>query len=138
MRICNNANMYKNEYYNSLKKPVITPPAFVFKIVWTVLYLMIFSALYFIVKAPENPLKKFAITIFVFQLLLNILWSPVLFIYKKMKLSLIICFLIVIFVGITIFLFSKISVIAVYLMIPYLLWCVFACFLIMEFIRINE
>ena len=129
--------MYDNDFYTSLKKPEITPPAKVFKIVWIILYLMMFSALYFVLKTPESIFKTFGILFFCMQFLLNLIWSPVFFIFKNMKAAFAVCILLTVFVAVTLYCFLKISLLSAFLMFPYLLWSVFACFLVHEFIKLN-
>ena len=130
--------MYDNDFYKSLKKPEITPPAKVFKYVWIILYLMMFTALYLVIKTPENVFKTFGILFFTLQFILNILWSPVFFVFKKMETAFVICIVLTVFVGATVYCFLKISLLATFLMIPYLMWSVFACFLLRAFILNNK
>ena len=98
--------MYNNNFYKSLNKPAFTPPAIVFQSVWIILYILM-AISFFIVLKNDNPLKNIAITVFVVQLALNFLWSPVFFIVKKMKLALLISFLMFIFAGIMVLLLLR-------------------------------
>lgn len=130
--------MFDNEFYNTIKKPSFTPPAFVFKIVWPILYLLMFISALIIISKETGFIKKLSLITFSIQLFLNIIWSPVFFVLKKMKIALIIAIIMTIFTGITIFLFSKISLFAGILLIPYILWLVFACILNYEFLKLNQ
>ena len=129
--------MYNNEFYQNLKKPAITPKPVVFKYVWLILYLMMFTALYIILRLPDSIYRNTGLVFFTIQFLLNIVWSPVFFILQDMKLSFSISLFLALFVALTVFVFSKLSVLAAILLIPYLLWSVFACFLLLQFIKIN-
>ena len=128
--------MYNNNFYKSLNKPAFTPPAIIFQSVWIILYILM-AISFFIVLKNDNPLKNIAITVFIVQLALNFLWSPVFFIFKKMKLALLISFLMFIFAGIMVLLFFQISKIAGIIQLPYIFWLIFATFLNASFIYLN-
>lgn len=127
--------MYENYYYKNLVKPSYVPNGTVFKIVWPILYTLMFISLYFIIKSGGN--KTFAISLFLIQLILNMLWSPVFFIFKNLKAALIINTFLIISVGIMFFVFYRFSHIAALLQIPYLLWLFFAEKLTFEIIKLN-
>ena len=129
--------MYNNNFYKDLIKPDFTPPSLVFKIIWPILYVLMAVSL-FIILGMTNPLKPWAISFFILQLVLNFLWSPVFFIFGKMKLALTISFFMIICVGIMILFFFQISKIAGILQIPYFLWLIFATFLNASFIYLNS
>jgi len=130
--------MYNNDFYQKLKKPAITPKPFVFKYVWIILYLMMFTALYLVIRKPDSTYKIFGLTFFAIQFLLNLLWSPIFFVLQNMKLSYVVSILMTVFTALTIFTFLKVSVSAALLLVPYLIWSAFACFLIRQFIKINS
>ena len=64
---------------NGWTAPAIAPPGWVFGPVWTLLYLMIATAGYFIAVAPDHPMKPPAIGLWALQMVLNTLWTPVFF-----------------------------------------------------------
>lgn len=67
-------------WYAELKKPWWNPPNWIFGPVWTVLYLCMSVAAWLVwLKAPQST----ALKLYVFQLLLNHVWSPVFFLLKK-------------------------------------------------------
>ena len=128
--------MYNNNFYKNLIKPDFTPPSLVFQIVWPILYILMAVSL-FIILGSDNTFKPWAVSVFVIQLILNFLWSPVFFVFGKIKLALTISFLMLISAGIMILLFFHISKTAGILQIPYFLWLVFATFLNGAFIWLN-
>ena len=99
---------------------------------------MMFTALYLVLKNPESVFKTFGILFFGLQFILNLLWSPIFFIFKNIKTAFIICILLTFFIAVTVYCFLNVSLGAAFLMIPYLLWSIFACFLIKEFLNINN
>ena len=128
--------MFDNEFYKNLKKPNFTPPSSIFKLVWPVLYILMAISL-FLILISSSSLKTIAVLVFVFQLFLNILWSPVFFILGKIRLALLISILLTISVLFMMFIFYEISVLACFLQIPYFLWLCFATVLNWSFVKLN-
>ena len=121
--------MFDLTWYNTLNQPPLTPPAAVFAPAWTILYLTIFVSfiLYSVKKSSEN--KIWGYIIFFTQLALNLCWSPLFFIYHNIGMALAVLVIMDILVLITIFEFLKVSKTAGWLLIPYLLWIIFATYL---------
>jgi len=118
-------------WYASIK-PSITPPNFVFPVVWNILFLLIGLSLYFAwtaktkSKKQENGSKKVLAIVFGINFLLNILWS---FIFFYLKLPVIAFFeLIVLWLSILamVFITSRVRKLSAYLLVPYGLWVAFA------------
>ena len=128
--------MFDNEFYKNLKKPNFTPPSSIFKLVWPVLYILMAISL-FLILISSSSLKTIAVLVFIFQLFLNILWSPVFFILGKIRLALLISILLTISVLFMMFIFYEISVLACFLQIPYFLWLCFATVLNWSFVKLN-
>lgn len=129
--------MYNSMWYQLLNKSLLTPPSFVFSIVWPILYVMMGISLYLFLQHGLNKEKRFILWIFVIQLILNLLWSPVFFVWQNIVLAFIIIIVLVILVLINIILFSKYSKPSAVLLIPYLFWLMFAGYLNFEIIRLN-
>lgn len=118
-----------NLWYDKLNKSKLTPPNWVFSVVWPILYILMFMALFKIWS--HNKCKPYcpAITFFIIQLILNFSWSPVFFKLQKIKLSFVILILLIIFAFITYNQFKIIDNNISLLFIPYLLWLCFATYL---------
>lgn len=129
---------YDNEWYKSLKKPKIQPNAKVFPIVWGILYLLMAFAFFLIVTSPLNLYKIVAIMIFGVQLGINLMWTRVFFIEKNLKKSYELTIFLVIYLGITIFLFYQVSTLASVLMLPCFCWCFFAVYLMYKIYKLNS
>lgn len=129
--------MYNSMWYQLLNKSLLTPPSFVFSIVWPILYVMMGISLYLFLQHGLNKEKRFILWIFVIQLILNLLWSPVFFVWQNIVLAFIIIIVLIILVLINIILFSKYSKPSAVLLIPYLFWLMFAGYLNFEIIRLN-
>lgn len=112
------------EFYESLNK--IDIPMFVFPIVWSVIYVLIGISNYLIYKETGNKAEQ----IYIFQLFLNFMWTPIFFGLRNILLTLIWTIFLLVFVFINLVKYYKIKKETGYLFIPYFLWTIFALFLI--------
>lgn len=118
------------ETFQQLNKPPLSPPGFLFPIVWTVLYILMGIASYLIVTANENKQQiKAALILYGLQLFVNFWWSIFFFNFEWYFFSFIWLLLLWLLIYFTIQVFYPISKTAGYLMIPYLLWVTFAGYL---------
>ncbi len=117
-------------WYNALNKPPLNPPNWVFGPVWTLLYILMAISVFLVIK---NGLKakgvKKAAGFWVYQVVLNALWSVVFFGFKSPMWAIPVIALLVQGVLNTIIASYKVSKAAAYLLIPYLLWISFASYL---------
>ena len=112
--------------YNSLIKPPLAPPSMAFPIAWTIIYLLL-GISYFIYR--KNNQEEKTINIYYIQLFVNALWSIIFFVLKWRFISII---WIILLLGLIIYLFylySKSNKTSAYLLIPYIIWVVFATYL---------
>lgn len=125
--------------YANVNKPVFSPPAYVFMIVWPILYILMGIASYRIyMYREEGENIGNALFYYLIQLLLNYLWSFIFFSFRLYGLALIELVILFIFIIITFVKFSKIDRISGYLLIPYILWCGFAILLNFSIWDLNE
>lgn len=129
--------MQNSLWYYSLNKSPLTPPEAVFPIAWTILYIMIALSLFFYIKDGLRQEKIIPLVIFITQIILNLLWTPVFFESHDIKLAFFIIIALIILVFINIILFYKKSKTAAFLLIPYFLWLIFAAYLNYEIIKLN-
>lgn len=130
--------MYNSVWYNSLTKPVLSPPSYIFPPVWSVLYVTIFISLILFIITKTKISKKNGYIYFFIQMILNLLWSPAFFIMQNIGLALFIVILLDIFVILTIKNFYKVSEISAYLLMPYLIWIIFATYLNASYLILNS
>ena len=128
---------FDSQFYNKLNKPVFSPPQWVFAPVWSILYILMFASIVIIGKNTPVYLKPAAISIFLLQLVLNLIWTPMFFIHHKIKNALFICITLTITVLFMIILFAQISKIAALLLIPYLIWLILASALNLAIVKLN-
>ena len=116
--------------YEVLNKPMLAPPGWLFPIVWTILYTLMGISAYLIFKSKKSREDvKDAMTIFYYQLLINLLWPAFFFGFRWYFFSFLWILLLIGFVITMIVKFYKIRMVAAYLNIPYLLWICFASYL---------
>lgn len=123
-------------WYSKLNKPSFNPPGWIFGPVWTILYLLMGISLYLVWTSGKKGIKA-AIIIFAVQLSLNLLWSILFFGMQKPFAAFIEIILLWIAILVTIIVFYKISPIAAYLLIPYILWVSFAAVLNYNLYALN-
>ena len=114
--------------YKSLDKPMLSPPAILFPIAWTILYILMGISSYIIYES-DSALKNKAITVYAVQLFFNFIWPFIFFNAGMYLLAFIWLILLWILVLWMISLFYKLSPTAAYLQIPYILWLTFAAYL---------
>ena len=104
-------------------------PAWIFPVVWTVLYTLMGISSY-MVYMDTGYIPK----IYIIQLVINYSWVFIFFTFKNFILAFIVIILLVILVGLIIKKFLSINKIAGYLQIPYFIWLIIAGYLNLMFI----
>ena len=118
-------------WFQTLVKPTWNPPGWLFGPVWTLLYISIGISVW-LVRRELNTSKatlNYAMRLFWLQLLLNLVWTPVFFGLHSPFVAFIVICMLWITVLLTVTAFSRISLKAAYLLIPYLAWISFALIL---------
>ena len=114
----------KEPWYSSLNKSGLNPPDWVFAPVWTTLYLFMTVAIW---SAWHKNYKDLNIIyIYLMHLFFNTTWSIVFFVFHNIFAALINLIIIIGFIIILMIKYKKISNLSFILMIPYLLWCIYA------------
>jgi len=130
------ASMNKiDDWYLNLDKSSLTPPRYMFSIVWIILYILMSISVWIV----WNKEKKITLPIilYIIQLILNFAWSPLFFKYRLINESLFLLLLIWILVFIIINLFYSINKKAGLLLMPYLIWLTFAFYLNYYIVKNN-
>ncbi|MEK7112834.1 MAG: TspO/MBR family protein [Patescibacteria group bacterium] len=123
-------------WYASLNKPFFNPPSWLFAPVWTILYLMMGYAAY-LVSQSKSKLKATALKYFWLQLTANFFWSLIFFGLRHPTLAFLEIIILWVLIYKTKLEFLKISKLAGYLLIPYLLWVSFATLLNLSIVLLN-
>ncbi len=127
------ASVLSNEMmkqYHFFNKPPLSPPGWLFPIAWTILYITMGIASYYIVvsTAPKSE-KLTAIALYIAQLALNFYWPILFFNYSLFLPAFFVLLAMLIITVICTWKFFRLSRTAGLLMIPYIVWTVFAAYL---------
>lgn len=118
------------QQYETLYRPPLAPPGWVFPVVWTILFLLMGIASYLVyVSDADDSEKQAALRIYGIQLLVNIGWSVIFFRFEAYFLAFAWLLLLWYLIYITTKRFYDINKVAGFLMVPYLLWVTFAGYL---------
>lgn len=116
------------QQFEQMAKPPLSPPGFLFPIVWTILYALMGIASY-IVYRSDSPNKLYALILYGVQLAVNFIWPLVFFNLDAYLLAFICILVLLVLVIITTVMFYQIDKLAGILMIPYCIWVAFATYL---------
>ena len=124
--------------YGTMNKPPLSPPGWVFPVVWTILYLLMGYASYRIwITNAEPTQKRKALRLYGAQLFANFIWPLLFFAGEWFLAALIWLVLLWILIFFTIREFSQIDETAGNLLIPYILWVTFAAYLNLGIFLLN-
>ena len=123
--------------FSALNQPPLSPPGWLFPIVWGILYILMGTASYIVYSsdAPEISKKK-ALGLYLVQLGFNFLWPILFFTFGLCTAAAVLIVILWVLILLTL-LFYRISKAAGYLIIPYLLWVTFAAYLNIAICIIN-
>ena len=121
--------------FDSINKPRMAPPGWLFPIAWTILYILMGIASYLVITS-RKPNGSALIT-YGLQLIFNFFWSIIFFNLSRYLFAFIWLVILWFLILKTIIKFYHISEPAGYLMIPYLLWGTFAGYLNFSIYLLN-
>ena len=126
------------EVFETINKPYLSPPGWVFPVVWTILYILMGIASYIVLTSGQSQYKiKMALAVYLIQLAINFVWPIIFFNAQKYLLAFVWLIVLWVLILITTVLFGNISKTAGKLMIPYLLWVTFAGYLNYSIYMLN-
>lgn len=124
-----------DNWFKNLKKPVLNPPSYIFSIAWFILYILIGVSYYLALKDKSSVYWIIPLI----HLIFNFSYTPVIFVYRRLLESALIVLLTLITLIIVMILFySYKKYISFYLLIPYLLWLLFANYLAWNIYYLNK
>ena len=126
---------FKDPWYSLLNKPYFNPPDWIFGPVWTTLYLMMTISIWLYWNTKNKNMKT--VYIYFIHLIFNTTWSIVFFVFHNIVLALLVLLILISFIILLIKKFGYINKLSAYLLIPYLLWCLFALILNISLIILN-
>ena len=115
--------------YGSYQKPPLSPPGVLFPIVWVILYALMGIASYIVYDESGGEKRKDALTFYSLQLLFNFAWPIFFFRFEAYWISVVVILALLALVVITALRFKDISKVAFWLLVPYIIWLLFATYL---------
>ena len=125
------------EWYHGLQKPNWTPPNLVFPVAWSLIFVIIGIAAWRVWKTAERGAARLPLTLFFGQLVINVLWSFSFFGQRDPFLGLVCLGALALAVVLTALAFMRVSKLAGWLFLPYLLWLGYAGALNFAIWRMN-
>jgi len=117
------------KWYEDIK-PGIALPSWAFSIIWAIIYYMIAISMYYAWLSADNSEKrKKVIILFTNNFILNIAWSFIFFVLKDPGFALIDVIILFLSTATMVYINWKTCRRASYLLIPYLIWLIYAVIL---------
>ena len=126
---------FKEPWYSGLIKSSYNPPDWIFAPVWTTLYLMMTMAFWFFWHNKKRDINT--VYIYFIHIVFNTTWSIVFFGLHQIFLAFIVLIVLICLIIVLIIRFKRVTFVSYYLMIPYLLWCLYALFLNYNLLILN-
>ncbi len=123
-------------FYKELIKPPLSPPGWLFPLVWAILYALMGISAYMIYNSDAKE-KRTALYIYGAQLFVNFIWSIVFFRFKMYGFSVAVILALLVLNIIMFIIFYRIRPASAYLNIPYILWIAFASYLNIGILLLN-
>lgn len=121
---------------NYIKSP-LTPPPYIFIVVWVILYALMGYSAYLISSEKSSPYKRKALVFYYLQIVINFIWSIIFFRLQLFKLAFYVIIVLIVLVSLMIIFMYKVNKKAAVINLPYLLWLIFASVLAFETMKIN-
>ncbi len=124
--------------YDTLNRPFLSPPMWLFPVVWGILFVLMGIGAALVYVAPESEYRSDALKAYVFNLIINFFWTIIFFNLRAYLFAFVWLILLWAVIVVMIFRFKKISNVSAYLQIPYLLWVTFAGYLTLMIWLLNK
>ncbi len=125
--------------FKTLEKPPLSPPGWIFPVVWTILYLLMGFASYLVYNSKAPTYKKNnALLFYGLQLFFNFFWSIIFFRWEMYLFAFVWLMVMWALIIITLVKFYNINKLSGLLLIPYLLWVTFAAYLNLGIYILNK
>lgn len=118
------------DFYIKYEKPSLLPPAWIFPVVWVILYAAMGTAAYFVsLSDNEKGGKGKALALYWIQLAFNFSWSIIFFRFEAFWIAAVVILILLALIIVMITSFYKINSFSGKILIPYALWVAFASYL---------
>lgn len=128
------------DVYSKINRPPLSPPSILFPIVWTILFALmgISAALVWQFRSSKPDDVRNALIVYGVNLAVNFVWSLIFFNMQAYLFAFVWILLLLAVIVAMIILFKRVSPLAAYLQIPYLLWVSFAAYLNFAIYLLNR
>ena len=126
---------FKEPWYSEIVLPSFNPPSWVFAPVWTTLYIMMSLAIW---RVWIIFFDRKILYIYFWHLFFNATWSIVFFGLHQIELALVNLLIIIFFVIYLTNKYQKLDIKSLFLMVPYLLWILYAFVLNLSIVVLNN
>ena len=124
--------------FEALRQPPLSPPSWLFPVVWTALFILMGISLYLVLESPDSiDGKEKAFKVYFLQLAFNFMWSIIFFNFGAYEIAFAWLIALLALIVVTIARFFKISALAGVLMLPYIAWVAFAAYLNLAIAYLN-
>lgn len=123
--------------FDSMNKPPLSPPAWLFPIAWTILYILMGIACYMIYRT-DDEMRQLALLIYGIQLVMNFFWSIIFFNMELYWLAFVWLMIMWCMIIILLFVTKQFSIIAMFCLLPLALWTTFAAYLNLMIAILNK
>jgi len=124
--------------YQTINQPPLSPPGWLFPVVWTILYLLMGYASFRVYITGKDPvLNRRALILYAIQLFFNFIWPILFFRFHLFLSAFLILILLWVFIYLTMRQFAAIDELAGDLLLPYILWVTFAGYLNLGVFLLN-
>lgn len=128
--------------FNEFEQPILSPPGWLFPIAWTILYILMGLASFFILQyKPTNKVEKSGkvawLVIYGVQLVFNFMWSIFFFVWNMFSFALFWLLAMWVMILVLVFMANRHSQAAMWCMLPYALWVTFAAYLNLMIMMLN-
>ena len=117
------------EYAQFVTKPPLSPPGWLFPVVWTILYTLMGISAARVWRSKESSARCKGLNLYVAQLIVNFFWSLIFFNAQAFGFAVLWLLLLWALVFLMILQFYKVDKLSALLQIPYLIWLSFATYL---------
>jgi len=122
------------EDFSALNQPPLSPPGWLFPVVWTILYVLMGVSSW---RIANRNRQATALTVYYVSLVFNFFWSIFFFVCQMWLFALI--WLLILWILILIYTvgYFRIDRLAGWLQVPYAVWCAFAIYLNLGIVILN-
>lgn len=122
--------------YSEINRPPLSPPSWLFPVVWTILFVLMGIAAAKIWCSNGKEIDS-ALIFYGFQLVFNFIWPIIFFNFRAFEFAFFWLIALIVLVGISMIKFYRIDKTAGWLMLPYFVWICFAGYLNYAIWQIN-